>query len=116
MSVIDKARNQDEYNIYVSLLDEEELECLRYVQRLRRHANRQLPTAPAGTPTTDTDGGQPALTNNGRTKNNNAKGQVIDVDIEPTSPDETPLRYRSLSYGATAPQYDNDARLFRTSR
>ena len=45
-NVIDKARNQDEYNIYVLMLDEEELECLKYVQRLRRYANRQCQTAP----------------------------------------------------------------------
>ena len=43
-NAIDKARNQDEYNIYASMLDEEELECLKYAQRLRRYANRQLQT------------------------------------------------------------------------
>ena len=45
-NAIDKARKQDEYNIYVSMLDEEELECLKkYAQRLRRYAKRQLQTA-----------------------------------------------------------------------
>ncbi|MFM7983748.1 MAG: hypothetical protein ACKPKO_30935 [Candidatus Fonsibacter sp.] len=34
--------NQNEYNIYVSMLDDEELECLKYVQRLREYTNRQL--------------------------------------------------------------------------
>ena len=49
-NVIDKARNQDEYKIYVSMPDEEELDCLKYVQRLRRYANRQLQAAPRSTP------------------------------------------------------------------
>ena len=62
-SAIDKARNQDEYTIYVSMLDEEELECLKYVQRLRRYANQQLPTALAATPTTDNDESKPQLHN-----------------------------------------------------
>ncbi len=49
-NALDKTKNQDEYNIYVSMLDEEELECLTYVQRLRKYTNRQLLTSP-----TDTD-------------------------------------------------------------
>ncbi|MFM7980678.1 MAG: hypothetical protein ACKPKO_15300 [Candidatus Fonsibacter sp.] len=44
-------KNQDEYNIYVSMLDEEELECLNYVQRLRKYTNMQLSVASP----TDTD-------------------------------------------------------------
>ncbi|MFM7981113.1 MAG: hypothetical protein ACKPKO_17525 [Candidatus Fonsibacter sp.] len=36
-----KGRNQDEYNIYVSILDEEDLECLKYVQRLRKYTHKQ---------------------------------------------------------------------------
>ena len=36
-NALDKVKNQDEYNIYVSMLDEEELECLKYVQRLRKY-------------------------------------------------------------------------------
>ena len=67
-NAIDKARNQDEYNIYVSMLDEEELECVKYFQRLRRYANRQLPTAPAATPTTDNDERKPELKKRGRKK------------------------------------------------
>ena len=86
---IDKARNQDECNIYVSMLDEEELECLKYVQRLRRYANRQLPTAPAVTPTTDNDESKPNMKKRGR-KKKAVKGQAIYVYIELASPDETP--------------------------
>ena len=71
------------------MLDEEELECLKYVQRLRRYANRQLPTAPAATPTTVNDESKPELKKRGR-KRKAVHGQVIDVEIEPASPDETP--------------------------
>ena len=88
-NAIDKARNQDEYDIYASMLDEEELECLKYVQRLRRYANSQLPTAPAATPMTDKDESKPELKKRGR-KKKAVQGQVIDVDVEPASPDETP--------------------------
>ena len=88
-NAIDKARNQDEYNIYVSMLDEEELECLKYVQRLRRYANRQLPTASAATPMTDNDESKPEMKKRGR-KKKAVQGQVIDVDVELASPDETP--------------------------
>jgi len=86
---IDKAWNQDEYNIDVSMLDEEELECLKHAQRLRIYANRQWPAAPAGAPTIDTNEGKSELKKRGR-KNNPVQDQVIDVDVEPTSPDETP--------------------------
>ena len=50
-SALDKVKHQDEYNIYVSILDEEELECLKYVQRLRNYTHRQLLVASP----TDTD-------------------------------------------------------------
>ncbi|MFM7979500.1 MAG: hypothetical protein ACKPKO_09315, partial [Candidatus Fonsibacter sp.] len=50
-NALEKMKNQDEYNIYVSILDEEELDCLKYVQRLRKYTNRQLSTASP----TDTD-------------------------------------------------------------
>ena len=43
------------------MLDEEELEYLMYAQPLRRYANRQLPTVPAATPTTDNDESKPEL-------------------------------------------------------
>ncbi|MFM7855811.1 MAG: hypothetical protein ACKO96_28800, partial [Flammeovirgaceae bacterium] len=44
-NALEKVKNQDEYDIYVSMLDEEELECLKYVQRLRKYTNRQLSAA-----------------------------------------------------------------------
>ena len=65
-NAIDKARNHDEYYMYASMLDEEELECLKYAQRLRRYANRQLLTAPPrSTPPTDTGESKPALNKRG---------------------------------------------------
>ncbi len=48
-NALDKTKNQDEYNIYVSMLDEEELECLKYVQRLRKYNNRQQLPSPTDT-------------------------------------------------------------------
>ena len=71
------------------MFDEEELECLKYVQRLRRYANRKLPAAPEAPPPTDTDESKPALNKRGR-KKKAVQGQVIDVDVEQTSPDDTP--------------------------
>jgi len=43
-NALDKTKNQDEHNMYVSMLDEEELECLKYVQRLRKY-NKQATVA-----------------------------------------------------------------------
>ena len=40
-NALKKVKHQDEYNIYVWMLDEEELECLKYVQRLRKYTHRQ---------------------------------------------------------------------------
>ena len=54
-NAMDKVKNQDEYNIYVSMLDEEELECLKYAQRLRKYTNRQMLAASP----TDTDESKP---------------------------------------------------------
>ena len=48
-NALDKTKNQDEYNIYVSMLDEEELDCLKYVQRLRKYNNRQQLPSPTDT-------------------------------------------------------------------
>ena len=39
-NALGKTKNRDEYNMYVSMLDEEELECLKYALRLRKHANK----------------------------------------------------------------------------
>ena len=82
---------QDEQHMYVSMLDEEELECIKHVQRLRRYANRRLQIAPEAPPPTDTDESKPVLNKRGR-KKKAVQGQVIvvDVDVEPASPDETP--------------------------
>ncbi|MFM7988735.1 MAG: hypothetical protein ACKPKO_56420 [Candidatus Fonsibacter sp.] len=61
-NALEKVKNQDEYNIYVSMLDDEELECLKYVQRLRKYTNRQLLAPP-----TDTDESKPEKKKRGRT-------------------------------------------------
>ena len=79
-NALDKTKNQDEYNIYVSMLEEEELECLKYVQRLRTYNNRQQLPSP-----TDTDESKPENNNRGRTK------KVAEDDVvmsEPTTPSE----------------------------
>ena len=79
-NALEKVKNQDEYNIYVSMLDEEELECLKYAQRLRKYNNRQLATA-TPTPSTDTDESKPEAKKRGR-KKKVVQGEVIDVDME----------------------------------
>ena len=81
-NALDKVKNQDEYNINVSMLDEEELECLKYVQRLRKYTNRQLLASP-----TDTDESKPEKKKRGR------KNNVVDDDVimsEPSTPEELP--------------------------
>ncbi|MFM7980738.1 MAG: hypothetical protein ACKPKO_15600, partial [Candidatus Fonsibacter sp.] len=50
-NAMDKVKNQDEYNIYVSMLDEEDLDCIKYVQRLRKYTHRQLSALPRRIPT-----------------------------------------------------------------
>ena len=80
-NALDKVKNQDEYNIYVSMLDEEELECLKYAQRLRKYANRQTLVASP----TDTDESKPEKKKRGRKKN------VVDDDAnmsDPITPDD----------------------------
>ena len=62
-NALDKTKNQDEHNNYVSMLDEEELECLMYVQRLRKNTNRQQLPSP-----TDTDESKPEKKKRGRKK------------------------------------------------
>jgi hypothetical protein len=83
-NALDKTKNQDEYNIYVSMLDEEELECLKYVQRLRKYTNRQLLASP-----TYTDESKPEKNKRGRAK------MVADNDdvimSEPTTSEEATL-------------------------
>ena len=76
-------KNQDEYNIYVSMLDEEELECLKYVQRLRKYTSRQSLVS-----STDTDESKPEKKKRGRRK------KVVDEDAimsDPITPDEPTL-------------------------
>ncbi len=82
-NTLDKTKNEDEYNIYVSMLDEEELECLKYVQRLRTYNNRQQLPSP-----TDTDESKPENKKRGRTT------KVAEDDVvmsEPTTSEETTL-------------------------
>ena len=79
-NALDKTKNQDEYNIYVSMLDEEELECLKYVQRLRKYNNRQQLPSP-----TDTDESKPENKKRGR------RNKVADDNVtmsEPITPEE----------------------------
>ena len=84
-NALDKTKNQDEYNIYVSMLDEEELECLKYVQRLRKYNNRQALAAP---PTDTNDESKPEKKKRGRKK------KVVEDDAvmsDPITPDDPTL-------------------------
>ena len=82
-NALDKTKNQDEYNMYVSMLDEEELECLKYAQRLRNYNNKQQLPSP-----TDTDESKPEKKKRGRT-NNVAEDDVI--MSEPTTSEDPTL-------------------------
>ena len=75
-NALDKVKNQDEYNIYVSMLDEEELECLKYAQRLRKHANKH----PRSSSVSDDAKLMPELKKRGRTH------KVVDDDVFPSEP------------------------------
>ena len=80
-NAIKKVKNQDEYNIYVSMLDEGELECLKYAQRLRKYMNRQLLASPTDT----NDESKPEKQKRGRTN------KVVGDDVimsDPTTPEE----------------------------
>ena len=83
-NALDKTKNQDEYNIYVSMLDEEELECLKYVQRLRKYNNRQQLPSP-----NDTDESKPEKKKRGRKKKVAENDDV--VMSEPTTSEEATL-------------------------
>ena len=81
-NALDKVKNQDEYNIYVSMLDEEELECLKYAKWLRKYTNRQ---SLASSTSLDTDESKPEKQKRGR------KNNVVDDDVimsEPITPKE----------------------------
>ena len=85
-------KNQDEYNIYVSMLDEEELECLKYAQRLRKYTNRQ---SLASSTSLDTDESKPEKKKRGRRK------KVVDDDVimsDPITPEEPPSPSPSPAY------------------
>ena len=86
-NALENVKNQGEYNICGSMLDEEELECLKYAQRLRKHNNIQSATA---TPTpTDTDESKPETKKKGRNKNV-VQGEVLYVDMEANVSDVLP--------------------------
>ena len=81
-----KVKNQDEYNIYVSMLDEEELECLKYAQRLCKYTNRQA--LAASSTSMDTDESKPEKKKRGRKK------KVVEDDAnmsDPVTPDDPTL-------------------------
>ena len=83
-NALDKT-NQDEYNIYVSMLDEEELECLKYVQRLRKYNNRQqLPS-----PTDTNDESKPEKKKRGRKKKVAENDDVVMSEPTTTSEEAT---------------------------
>ena len=75
-NALGKVKNQDEYNIYVSMLDDEELECLKYAQRLRKHANQHSSSSSAS----DNAKSMPELKKRGR------KNKVVDDDVFPSEP------------------------------
>ena len=82
-NALDKTKNQDEYNMYVSMLNEEELECLKYAQRLRKYTSRQSLASSA-----DTDESKPEKKKRGR------KQKVVDDDAimsDPITPDDPTL-------------------------
>ena len=83
-NALDKTKNQDEYNIYVSMLDEEELECLKYVQRLRKYNNRQQLAPP-----TDTDESKPEKNKRGRKKKVAENDDVVMSEPTTTSEEAT---------------------------
>ena len=45
MHALEKVSNQDEHNMYVSMFDQDELECQKYAQRLQTYANKQVARA-----------------------------------------------------------------------
>ena len=81
-NALEKVKNQSAYKIYVSMLDEE-LECLKYAQRLRKYTNRQLLTAPMDA----NDESKPEKKKRGRT--NKLGGDDV-IMSDPTTPEEEP--------------------------
>ena len=84
-NALHKTKNQDAYNIYVSMLDEEELECLKYAQRLPKYTHMQLLASP-----TDTDESKPDKKNRGRKKKVAETNDDV-IMSEPTTSEEATL-------------------------
>ena len=84
-NALDKVKNQDEYNIYVSMLDEEELECLKYAQPLRKYTNRQSLAS-----STDTDESKPEKKTRGRKKKATDDDAIMSDPITPDEPTLSP--------------------------
>ena len=84
-NALDKTKNQDEYNIYVSMLDEEELECFKYVQRLRKYNNRQQLLSPTDT----NDESKPEKKKRGRKKKVAGNDDVVMSEPTTTSEEAT---------------------------
>ncbi|MFM7979595.1 MAG: hypothetical protein ACKPKO_09800 [Candidatus Fonsibacter sp.] len=70
--------------MYVSMLDEEELECLKYVQRLRKYTNRHF----LGASPTDTYESKPEKKKRGRKKKVGSDDVIMS---DPVTPEETSL-------------------------
>ena len=67
------------------MLDEEELECLKYVQRLRKYTNRQMLAASP----TDTDESKPEKKKRGRTNKVLENDDVVMSEPTTTSEEAT---------------------------
>ena len=101
-NALDKVKNQDKYNIYVLMLDEEEMECLQYAQRLRKHADKPHSSSSVS----DDAKSMPELKKRGRKK------KVVDDEVfqsEPKTPEElttsSPAYFLHSSHTALMP-YD----------
>ena len=60
------------------------------ITEIRQSAVFRRQPPPEAPPPTDTDESKPALKKRGRNKKKVVQCEVIDVDVEPASPDETP--------------------------
>ena len=76
-------KDQDKFNIYVSMLDEEELECIKYAQRLRKYTNRQ----PLASTMDTNDKSKPENNRRGRVNHVGGDGVIMS---DPTTPEEEP--------------------------
>ena len=78
-NALDNTKNQDEYNMCVSMLDD-----LKYVQLLRTYNNRQLLASP-----TDTDESKPEKKKRGRKKKVLENDDVVMSEPTTTSEEAT---------------------------